>query len=171
MYLLLPVGIGMVMWMYILFFLITGCSLSVGPERSKSAKGDEYKISFQSLGWSQKKEDRSDYVWINQGDGRIMLSNSFCGEFQDAPLDKLALKTFNAIDKLKIKKNEFISFHDRDAFQAEGEGVVDGVRVSLILLNTRRNNCYFDFVSITPLNSAKERREDFEQLLKSVTFK
>lgn len=161
----------MVMWTWLLMFLITGCSLSMGPERSKSAKGDEYKINFQSSEWSQKKEDRSDYVWIHKNDGRIMLSNSFCGEFQDTPLDQLALKTFNSTDKLKIKNKEFITFHDREAFQAKGDGEVDGVKVGLIILNTRRNNCYFDFVSITPLNTAKESLKDFEELLKSVKFK
>ena len=171
MYFKLPVRIGMVMRMYLFLFVLVGCSLSMGPERSKSAKGDEYKISFQSPHWTLKKEDRSDYVWINQIDGRIMLSNSFCGEFQEAPLEQLALKTFNSIDNLKIKKKTFTAFNEREAFQTEGEGEVDGVKVSLILLNTRRNNCYFDFVSITPLASAQVNHQDFESLLHSVKFK
>lgn len=161
----------MVMRVYLFLFVLAGCSLSMGPERSKSAKGDEYKISFQSPEWTQKKEDRSDYVWINQNDGRIMLSNSFCGEFQEAPLEQLALKTFNSIDNLKIKKKKFTTFNDREAFQTEGEGEVDGVKVSLILLNTRRNNCYFDFVSITPLASAQLNLQDFDKLLQTVKFK
>lgn len=161
----------MVMQLWLFFLLLSGCSLSMSPERSKSAMGDEYEISFLSQDWSQKKEDRSDYVWINQTDGRIMLSNSFCGEFQEAPLEQLALKTFNTIDNLIIKKKKITTLNGREAFEADGEGEVDGVKVSLTLLNTRRNNCYFDFVSITPLNSAQVKREDFDKFLKSVKFK
>jgi hypothetical protein len=167
---LLTAQIGRVMWVWLLL-LITGCSLSMGPSQPESAKGNSYKVNFQSENWTQKNEDRSDYVWVNKLDGRILLSNSFCDEFQDQPLDKLANKTFNTVDKLKIEKRDYTTFKNREAYRLEGEGLVDGVPVGLNLLNTRRNNCYFDFVSITPLTSAKEVNTDFEQFLDSVEFK
>jgi hypothetical protein len=158
------------MWQLILLF-ITGCSLSMGPEQSKSAKGNQYKVHFRSDNWNEKEEDRSDYVWVNKLDGRILLSNSFCDEFQDQPLDKLATKTFNTIDNLEIEKKDYTTFNNREAYRLEGKGKVDGVPVGLILLNTRRSNCYFDFVSITPLKSANEVQSDFEKFLESVNFK
>jgi hypothetical protein len=158
------------MWLGILLF-ISGCSLTMGPEQPKSAKGEEYKVKFKSDNWNEKKEDRSDYVWVNKVDGRILLSNSFCEEFQDQPLDKLALKTFNTVDDLKIEKKDYTTFKNREAYRLEGKGKVDGVAVGLILLNTRRSNCYFDFVSITPLDSAHEVQTDFEKLLETVDFK
>lgn len=157
------------MWLGILLFL-SGCSLTMGPEQPKSAKGDEYKVRFKSDNWTAKEEDRSDYVWVNKTDGRILLSNSFCEEFQDQPLDKLALKTFNTVDDLKIEKQDYATFKNREAYRLEGKGSVDGVTVGLILLNTRRSNCYFDFVSITPLASAIESKIDFEKLLETVEF-
>jgi hypothetical protein len=136
-----------------------------------SAKESQYKIRFEENDWEQKKEDRSDYVWINKNDGRILLSNSFCNEFQDQPLEQLATKTFNIVDDLKIEKKDYTTLENREAYQLEGKGKVDGVPVGLILMNTRRNNCYFDFVSITPLSSAQENHSDFEKFLKAVTFK
>ncbi len=143
----------------------------MGPEQSKSAKGNQYKVHFRSDNWNEKEEDRSDYVWVNKLDGRILLSNSFCDEFQDQPLDKLATKTFNTIDNLEIEKKDYTTFNNREAYRLEGKGKVDGVPVGLILLNTRRSNCYFDFVSITPLKSANEVQSDFEKFLESVNFK
>lgn len=144
-----------------------------GIKNPESAKDSGYKVTFKADNWVEKKEkdQRSDYVWENKKDGRILLSNSFCQEFQDQPLDVLAKNTFNTVDDLKIAKKDFKTFHDREAYQLEGTGSVDGVPVGLMLLNTRRNNCYFDFVSITPLSSAKEKENDFEDFLKSVEFK
>lgn len=159
------------MWLSILLLITAGCSLTMGPEQPKSAKGDAYKVRFKSDSWSQKEEDRSDYVWVNKADGRILLSNSFCDEFQDQPLDKLATKTFNTVDDLKVEKKDYTTFKNREAYRLEGKGKVDGVPVGLILLNTRRSNCYFDFVSITPLDSAHEVRVDFEKFLETVDFK
>lgn len=143
----------------------------MGPEQPKSAKGDSYKITFDSDQWTQKKEERTDYIFANKGDGRILLSNSFCDEFQDQPLDRLAMKTFNTVDELKVEKKDYTTFKNREAYRLEGRGKVDGVPVGLILLNTRRSNCYFDFVSITPLESAEEIQTDFENFLSTVEFK
>lgn len=158
------------MWILSLL-LLTGCSLSFGPDQPASAKNEEYKVKFKSDEWTSKKEDRSDYVWVNNDDGRIMLSNSFCEEFQDQPLDRLATKTFNTVDDLVIEKKDYTTFNNREAYRIEGKGKVDGVPVGLQLLNTRRNNCYFDFVAITPLKSAPEVNSDFEKFLDSVEFK
>jgi len=156
-----------------LLFLFTSCSFMMGSsEESVSAKNQEYKVQFSAADWKLKsKEDRSDYVWENTKDGRILLSNSFCKEFQDQSLEALASKTFKTVDDLKIEKKNYLTLQDREAFRLEGRGKVDGVSVGLILLNTRRNNCYFDFVSITPLEFAKESQTDFDYFLKSVEFK
>lgn len=156
-----------------LLLILSGCSFMMGSsEDSVSAKNQEYKVRFSSPDWKQKsKEDRSDYVWENTKDGRILLSNSFCQEFQDQPLEALATKTFKTVNDLKIEKKTYLTFQDREAYRLEGQGKVDGVAVGLILLNTRRNNCYFDFVSITPLKFAKESQLDFDAFLQSVEFK
>ena len=157
---------------FILLFLISSCSLFLKPPESISAKGSMYKMNFDTSGWDQKKDERSDYIFVNKEDGRILLSNSFCEEFQEQGLDILARKTFNTVKKFKITKESYTTFHDREAYRLEGKGEVDGVSVGLKILNSRRDNCYFDFVAITPVKVAKTSHEaDFENFLKSVDFK
>lgn len=140
---------------------------------SQSAKGSQYQINFKEPQWTETKADkeRSDYVWAHKEDGRILLSNSFCNEFQDQALDVLAKNTFNTVDELSIDQKDYTTFQNREAYRLEGKGKVDGVVVGLILLNTRRNNCYFDFVSITPVSAVKASKGDFEKLLEAVKFK
>jgi len=152
-------------------FFIVSCSLSFGPDQPKSAKNKYYQVKFSDSKWSKPKEDKSDYVFINENDGRIMLSNSFCDAFQDRPLDQLARRTLKLVDDLDIISEEYQTFHHREAYKTIGRGKVDGVPVSLELLNTRRNNCYFDFVSITPLTNSNVSSVDFEAFLNSVVFK
>ncbi len=118
-----------------------------------------------------KNDERSDYIWENAVDGRILLSNSFCEEFQDQSLEALAKKTFETVDQFKSLKKAYVTFHHREAYRFEGSGIVDGMKVSLRLLNTRRNGCYFDFVAITPTSDPQKDDSTFEEFLNAVVFK
>ena len=156
-------------WVVLLF--LSSCSFFFGGnEGPKTAKGSLYSVHFSAPTWTYKKDNRSDFVFENQ-DGRILLSNSFCEEFQDQPLDKLAVKTFTTIKDFKPTVSDYTTFQNREAYRLEGHGSVDGVKVSLRMLNTRRNNCYFDFVSIDPMDSAKTQDKAFADFLKSVVFR
>lgn len=158
--------------MKILFALLflSSCSFFIkGSEAPKSAKATYYTINFSDNNWQESKDQRSDFVFVH-ADGRILLSNSFCEEFQEGPLDQLAQKTFKTVTDFKESSGEYTTFHNREAYQLVGSGLVDGVKVGLRLLNTRRNNCYFDFVSINPNKDIKSEA-DFQSFLKSVVFK
>lgn len=158
------------MWAF-MAILLSGCSLMFNEQASETAKGSEYQVKFTSQAWTQKKDERSDYVLENKDDGRIMLSNSFCQEFQEQTLETLATKTFRTVTDFKTEKKEYTTFKGREAFRVEGTGSVDGVSVELRLLNTRRNNCYFDFFAITPTKVATKDHRDFENFLDAVEFK
>ena len=164
---LLPAQNGSAM-RFVLLFLLTSCSIFFGSETPKSAKGSEYRVAFDQSHWKLKKDDRSDYVYENERDGRILLSNSFCEEFQEEPLDQLALKTFRTIGQFKVSKKDYTTFNNREAYRVSGTGEVDGVKVNLNLLNTRRNNCYFDFLSIDPMSATKDGA--FDKFLNAVEF-
>lgn len=159
--------------MHIFFLLfLSSCSLFFGgKDAPKSAKNSQYTINFSSQDWEMRKDERSDYVWENKKNGRILLSNSFCNEFQEQGLDELAKKTVRTMSKFDSQKGAFTTFHDREAFRLEGNGTVDGVKVGLSLLNTRRNNCYFDFVSIAPVSNPESNDLEFDQFLRAVVFK
>lgn len=155
----------------VFLFFLTSCSLFVGgKEAPKTAKGSRYTISFTKQTWKIKQDKRSDYVFENLSDGRILLSNSFCDEFQEQPLEQLAKKTFRTIGNFNTSKSFYTTFKDREAYRIEGAGFVDGVKVVLRLLNTRRDNCYFDFLSISPKGTEKDET-DFNDFLSSVDFK
>lgn len=154
-----------------LLLFISSCSLFFGgPEAPRTAKNSLYSVNFHQAGWTQKKDKRSDYVYENS-DGRIILSNSFCDEFQESSLDHLAEKTFNTVTEFKKISGKYKTFHDREAYSMEGSGKVDGVKVKLHLLNTRRDHCYFDFLAISPEGSSTVSDSTFHQFLKSVKFR
>lgn len=156
---------------YFLLLLLTSCSLFFNSKAPESAKGSNYLINYTSTDWKQINDKRSDYVFENKNDGRILLSNSFCKEFQDEALDSLAKKTFKSLGEFKQIKGDYTTFHNREAFRLEGQGLVDGVKVGLKILNTRRNNCYFDFVSISPIETSIQTSNDFDAFLNTVSFK
>lgn len=158
------------MKLLIALLFLSSCSLFIGgKDQPKTAKGTRYSIPFNHPQWSYKKDKRSDYVFEND-DGRILLSNSFCEEFQEQPLEQLATKIFKTVNNFKPKVSEYTTFQNREAYRIEGTGKVDGVSVNLRLLNTRRDNCYFDFLSINP-EKTSETDNAFETFLHSVSFK
>jgi hypothetical protein len=155
---------------FVLVFL-SGCTLFMsGKDSPKTAKGKYYSVHFGQPYWVFKKDERSDYVFENSQDGRILLSNSFCEEYQDQPLDVLASKTFKTIKSFRVKESRYTTFRDREAYRVQGSGLVDGVSVNLTLLNTRRDNCYFDFLAITP-SKAMDQKPIFDDFLKTVVFR
>lgn len=152
-----------------LSFILSSCSLFVPtPKGPISAKGKLYTISYAKPGWSYKINNKSDYIFENTN-GQILLSNSFCEEFQSEPLDRLALKTFNGLKNFKTSLSEYTTFHNRESYSLQGAGEIDGVKVNLKLLNTRRDNCYYDFVYISPATN-KVETEAFSDFLKTVIF-
>jgi hypothetical protein len=156
---------------WFVLLLLSGCSFTLGGKDSpKTAKGSVYSINFAQTDWIYKSDKRSDYIYENTKDGRILLSNSFCEEFQEQPLEQLAKKTFKTVTNFKATVSEYNTFQNREAYRLVGAGLVDGVKVNLRLLNTRRDNCYFDFVAITPEKSA-EGDSAFADFLQSVVFK
>lgn len=159
------------MKLLIVLLFLSGCSFFIGgKEAPKTAKGSLYSISFELKNWTVKKDKRSDYVYENLNDGRILLSNSFCDEYQEQPLEQLANKTFKTVKNFKSKVSEYTTLQNREAYRIEGNGLVDGVKVNLRLVNTRRDNCYFDFLGIVPENTT-ETDGAFDLFLKSVDFK
>jgi hypothetical protein len=159
--------------MPIIFLLfLSSCALFFGKETgSESAKGRHYRIHFQDAAWQLLKDDRSDYVFSNQQDGRLLMSNSFCHEFQEQSLEQLAGKTFHGLSESTTSEGQYLDFQGREAYHLRGSGQVDGVKVNLQILNTRRNNCYFDFVAIDPHSVTSSHNTDFEKFLQSVKFK
>ncbi len=154
----------------ITILLASSCSIMMGGAPPPSAKGKDYRISFSEPGWKLLQQDeRSDYVFEN-ADGRILLSNSFCGEFQDQALDALARKTFTSAGSFQSSQGSYTTLVNREAYRLEGTGKVDGVPVGLQILNTRRNNCYFDFVSIVPQKLIDIDKNLFDRFLKAVVF-
>ena len=160
-------------WVTALMLLtLSSCALLSGDAAPPSAKGDIYQLHFQRSGWSVRQDKRADYVWSHH-DGRVLLANSFCDQFQSGSLEDYAIKTARSVEQLEILDKKITHFRSREAFMLKARGKVDGVEVNLTLLNSRRNNCYFDFVSIIPGTTPAQPsfEKDFDYFLESVEFR
>lgn len=158
--------------LFSLVFLLAfaGCSLFI-PSPPGPKKDTAMKIPFTLEGWKTTDPRESDHAWVQEKRGDVMLVNSFCGEFQDLPLETLALKTFSGYEQFKPLGKNTTLWHGREAFEMEAEALVDGVKVMLHLRNYRRDHCYYDFLLVSPRTSAEYALKAFEQMLSSVAFK
>jgi len=148
--------------------LLSSCGMLTGSSR-KIKKDQTYAIHFDQSGWIKIDPHGSDYAFSNQK-GDFLFSNSFCQEFQDSSLDKLALKSLHSLDKFKIIKAQNEKYKDRESYIMSGKGMIDGVLTEIIIRNYRRDHCYYDFFLITPAITS-ELNETFNKFVDSIKFK
>lgn len=137
---------------------------------NKPVKDSRLKIEFIEKGWKKTDPRESDHAWVQEQRGDVILVNSFCGEFQDLPLETLALKTFNGYEQFKPLGKNDTQWHGREAFEMEAQAQVDGVLVLLHLRNYRRDHCYYDFLLVTPRSSSESSLRAFQHMLNGVRF-
>lgn len=154
----------------VLLATLAGCSLFM-PKPAAPKKDDSLKISFAMEGWTPADPRDSDRAWVDKERGDVMLVNSFCGEFQDLPLETLALKTFQDYADFKPLGTHSPRWHGREAFEMEAEARLDGVKVLLHLRNYRRDHCYYDFLLVSPRQRAQQSLLAFRRMLDGVEFK
>lgn len=148
-----------------ILLILSSCSFFLPSTKTKNAKAS-YQMKFVPNGWSEHKTDRADYYF--QGPhGASLIAQSFCNEFQNDDLKKLAANTFRSLDSSIIKQQKSFTLKNREALETRGEASMDGVKVNLALINTRRNNCYYDFFEILPL----QQKSMIDEFIQSVEFK
>ena len=138
------------------------------PKKAPSANKKQYTLNYKSKEWKQIDQYQSDFVFQNTS-GTTLVINSFCGEFQDQELKVLALKTFNGLKDIRNRKEGPLKILDRDAYSLQADGDLDGVKVNIKVINLRRNNCYYDFLKITP-KGVTEVPNQPEELISRMEF-
>lgn len=157
---------GRLMRSVVIFLLLSSCSFFATPDKSTSAK-NTYTISKLPSSWKEVKTQDHDYVFYGPNGSSLMIQ-SFCNEFQSASLSNLAHTTFKSLDRSKIIEQKEFMLQDRAALMSKGEATIDGVRFRLTLVNTKRNNCYYDFLEVLPQQGTDSITD---QLIKELTFK
>lgn len=159
---------GRLMHSVVLFLLLilSSCSQLLTADKPLNAKKSYQPKKIPSQ-WELKENKNVDYI-LHGPQGSSILMQSFCNEFQGSPLNSLADKTFNSLDKSKITtRTEFI-LQERAALKTTGEAYIDGKQIYLTLINTKRNHCYYDFLEILPL---KHSPSVIDEVINGVKFK
>lgn len=158
---------GRLMHSVVLFlFLFTSCAQLFTADKAVKAK-DTYTVPALPPQWKSRSPQDGDYM-LTGPLGASLFIQSFCGEFQGESLPILARKTFKSLDQSKILEQKEFILSGRSALKSSGEALVDGVRIRLHLINTKRNNCYYDFLEILPMPQSPSMMDQF---IRAVKFK
>lgn len=157
---------GRLMHSVVILFLLSACSFFSTTDKSPSAK-NTYTFSELPSSWKEGKTVDHDYVFYGPQGSSLMIQ-SFCQEFQSASLSNLAHATFNSLDRSEIIEQKEFMLQDRAALMSKGTATIDGVRFRLTLVNSKRNNCYYDFLEVLPQQGAVSI---IEQFIKGLSFK
>ena len=148
-----------------ILLILSSCSFFLPTPKTKNAKAS-YQLRHVPGGWREHKTEQADYHFQGPG-GASLITQSFCHEFQNEDLQQLASQTFYSLDKPQITQQQLFDLNNRQALRTSGEAAIDGVRVQLNLINTRRNNCYYDFLEILPLH----QKSQIDLFIRGIEFK
>ena len=100
-----------------------------------------------------------------------ITTDAFCGKsFTDRPLDALAGELTSVLSDRTTVSTQDMMLDGRGALRVFVEGKMDGVPLKMDVVVIKKNNCNFDFVSVTPTDASNEVKNDFEGFLKSFHY-
>ncbi|MBT3181694.1 MAG: hypothetical protein HN337_04200 [Deltaproteobacteria bacterium] len=102
-------------------------------------------------------------TFYNEGLGSTISTDAYCGKNVEARLlDSLSGDILNAFDKKQVISEKEFDLDGRGAVRQLIAGELDGVAVTVDLVIVRKNECVFDFYSVSEGGISPETTNAFE---------
>jgi len=117
---------------------------------------NSYRILPPSANWKQLNAEGADIAFFNEKLNAVIMLNSTCEKYKDAPASALSGHLVIGIEDKKVIEQEKIEVDGREAVYTVLEGMLDGASVKLVTLVLVKNYCIYDMAySASPRNFKK----------------
>ncbi len=129
--------------------LLLGCAKEV-PANSAQAKNQKklegrYAVGIPGEGWAEVKPGGADMAWFHKATGATIYFDSNCKErFDDGKLVALLNHLTLGIARGEPSRQEELMMDGRAALVRAQPGLIDGVKVQLGAVVTKKNSCLYD---------------------------
>ncbi len=131
------------MMLTMLVLLLTGC----GPKAHKEARRSEgrYSVGNPDGGWRAVRPGGADKAWFNKNLGATIYFDSNCKErYDDGHLpDLITHLTFGLAQGAPVRE-EALTLDNREALLRVYDGAIDGVKVRVGAMVTKKDLCLYD---------------------------
>ncbi len=138
---------------------------------TSSFQGDVYRdgqtaFRLGPLGerWHRIGLSGSDLAFRDDSGGAI-LANALCEGIKDVSLDVLTNQALIGLEAIQERGRELITLDGRAALKTRLSATLDGVRVELELVVTKKDGCTYDFELVAGAPIFRDREADFWRLV------
>jgi hypothetical protein len=102
--------------------------------------------------------------------GSVLSVSSLCDRYATAPLNRLVRNPLTPLGAYKELESKKLRIADRDAEEVYVSGSLDGVKVEVVMVVLRKNECVFDFSLQASPQIQNTVKNDFMRMVKGFSF-
>jgi len=113
-------------------------------------KKNAYRIEAPGKAWKQIESEDTNLAFFNDSLNAVIMVNSTCDEYKDAPASALTGHLFIGIEDRKVLEQQKVMLDGREAVYTLVEGKLDGAPVKLATYVLVKNYCIYDLAYSAP---------------------
>jgi hypothetical protein len=153
----------------ILFFLFISCSVT-GPLR-EDRSASSFTFPEPVKGWKLlPPSEGAQRLYQHISTGSVLSLSSLCDRYVTAPLSQLVRNPLTPLANYKELESKKLRIADRDAEQLYVSGSLDGVKVEVVMIVVRKNECVFDFSLQASPQIQNTVKNEFLSMVKGFSF-
>ena len=152
----------------ILLLLVTSCSVTGPLREDRSVSNFIFPEPFK--GWKVLPPSEGAQRLYQHVSGSILSVSSLCDRYATAPLSRLVRNPLTPLGAYKELESKKLRIADRDAEQLHVSGSLDGVKVEVVMIVLRKNECVFDFSLQASPQIQNAVKNDFLNMVKGFSF-
>jgi hypothetical protein len=153
----------------ILLLLFVSCSVTGPLREDRPATGFSFPQPLK--GWKVLPlSEGAQRLYQHVSTGSVLSVSSLCDRYATAPLSRLVRNPLAPLGALKEIESQKLTISDRDAEQLHVSGSLDGVKVEVVMVVLRKNECIFDFSLQASPQIQNSVKNEFLKMVKGFSF-
>lgn len=130
-----------------------------------------YTVGLLPDGWENFNTRARTISFYNKQYKASISTDAYCGKsVGDRALDSLSGGIITALEGRNVVEEGHFTLDDRGALRQKITGTVDGVATDVDIVIVRKDECVFDFYSVSQPGSADGVKADFETFFKGFHY-
>lgn len=153
----------------ILLLLFASCSVTGPLREDRPASGFSFPEPLK--GWKTLPlSEGAQRLYQHLNTGSVLSASSLCDRYATAPLSRLVRNPLAPLGAYKELESKKLRISDRDAEQLHVSGTLDGVKVEVVMIVLRKNECIFDFSLQASPQIQNTVKDDFLKMVKGFSY-
>jgi len=134
--------------------------------RAAVKKERAFQVGDPGDGWARAKSGGAEKAWYSAALFASIYADANCAiRFEDGDLASLTGHLAYGVADGELIREEVITLDGRDALVRAWNGTLDGVKVAVGSVVTKKNDCLYDILFIAPPSNFEQGWVDFERLI------